>query len=292
MNLNVPAPTSFDVSTERFEIDVLAKSREVPILIDFWAEWCAPCRQLKPVLEKVVAEYGGRVLLAKVDTDKEAQVAALFGVRSLPTVVLLKDGQPVDGFMGAQPEGAVREFLAQHLGLPAGDLDGEFADLPQEQTVEAPDQAVTRLRAEIEAAPDKDELRLELALALLRTGQANEAESLLDALPAKLSEDDRARHARSQLAFARVIADAPPRVELERRVDGDPADLDARHKLGVRLLLDGDPAAGLEQFLEILQRDRAFGDDLGRRRLIDAFRVIEDEDLVSRYRRRMASLLF
>jgi putative thioredoxin len=292
MNLNDPAPTSFDVSTERFEIDVLAKSREVPVLIDFWAEWCAPCRQLKPILEKVVAEYGGRVLLAKVDTDKEGQVAALFGVRSLPTVVLLKDGQPVDGFMGAQPEGAVREFLAQHIGLPAGDLNGEFADLPQQATFESPEQAVARLREEMAAAPDKDELKLDLALALLRSGQADEAESFLDALPANLSEDDRAHRARSQLAFARVIVDAPARAQLEHRIEGDPADLDARHKLGVRLLLDGEPAAGLDQFLEILKRDRTFGEDLGRRSLIDAFRVIEDEDLVGSYRRRMASLLF
>lgn len=292
MNLNVPSPTSFDASTERFEIDVLARSREVPILIDFWAEWCAPCRQLKPILEKVVAEYGGRVLLAKVDTDKEAQVAALFGIRSLPTVVLLKDGQPVDGFMGAQPESAVREFLAQHLGLAANDLDGEFAEMPQDQAFEAPEHAVARLQAAIEAEPDKDELKLDLALALLRSGDSAAAEGILDALPANLSEDDRARHARSQLAFAAVIADAPPRGELERRVAGDPGDLDARHKLGVRLLLDGDAAAGLEQFLEILQRDRGFGDDLGRRSMIDAFRVIEDEDLIGQYRRRMSSLLF
>jgi putative thioredoxin len=292
MSLQAPAPTSFDVSTERFEIDVLARSREVPILIDFWAEWCAPCRQLKPVLEKVVAEYGGRVLLAKVDTDKEGQVAALFGVRSLPTVVLLKHGQPVDGFMGAQPEGAVREFLAQHIGLPAADLNGEFAELAEEKPFEAPERAVARLRSEIEQAPENDELKLDLALALLRAGEADESEQVLDALPAKLAEDDRAHRARSQLAFARAVAGAPPRPELEARVDSDPSDLEARHKLGVRLVLDGDVAAGLEQFLQILKRDRSFGEDLGRRSLIDAFRVIEDEDLVGQYRRRMASLLF
>jgi putative thioredoxin len=292
MNLNAPAATSFDVSTERFEIDVLAKSREVPILVDFWAEWCGPCRQLKPVLEKVVAEYGGRVLLAKVDTDKEGQIAAVFGVRSLPTVVLLMQGQPVDGFMGAQPESAVREFLARHVGLPAEDLDGAFADLPQETAHESPEDAVARLRAKVEAAPGDDALKLELALALLRCGEAEEAEQLLDRLPPKLAEDDRARRARSQLGFARAVAGAPPRTELEARVGSHPDDLEARHQLGVRLLLDGEAAEGLEQFLEILKRDRSFGDDLGRRSLIDAFRVIEDEDLVGRYRRRMASLLF
>jgi putative thioredoxin len=292
MNLDAPAATSFDVSTERFEIDVLAKSREVPILVDFWAEWCGPCRQLKPVLEKVVAEYGGRVLLAKVDTDREGQIAALFGVRSLPTVVLLMHGQPVDGFMGAQPEGAVREFLARHVGLPAEDLDGAFADLPQETAHESPEDAVARLRDAIAAAPDKDDLKLDLALALLRAGQTDEAEQLLDRLPPKLTEDDRARRARSQLGFARAVAGAPPRTELEARVGSHPDDLEARHRLGVRLLLDGEAAKGLEQFLEILKRDRSFGDDLGRRSLIDAFRVIEDEDLVGQYRRRMASLLF
>jgi putative thioredoxin len=149
-----------------------------------------------------------------------------------------------------------------------------------------------RLRAAVLAEPDKDELKLDLALALLQTGAAAEAEKLLDALPANLGSDDRAVKARARLGFAALLADAPPRETLEAAIAADPDDLRARHLLGVRLLVEGDSAAGLEQFLEMLRRDRNYAEGLPRKALIDAFRVVEDADLVSGYRRKMSSLLF
>jgi putative thioredoxin len=151
---------------------------------------------------------------------------------------------------------------------------------------------VVRLRHEAETAPDNDELKLDLALALLRTGAAQEAEQLLDALPANLSTDDRAQRARSRLQFAAVLKDAPAPQVLEAAIAGNPDDLRARHLLGALRLVDGDAEAGLEQFLEMLRRDRNYEEGLPRKALIDAFRVVEDEDLVGRYRRKMASLLF
>ena len=280
----------FDASLPSFEQDVILKSKEVPILVDFWAAWCGPCKALGPMLEKLAGEFAGGFLLAKVDVDTEQQLAGYFQIKSVPTVMLVKDGQIVDGFPGALPEGQLREFLAHH-GIEARAAEVEPA-AEIAATALDPREAVDRLRAAIHAEPGKDELRLELALALLSTGGVAEAEKLLDALPADLSSDDRAIKARARLGFAALLKDAPPRQPLEAAIAADPDDLRARHLLGVRLLVEGEAEAGLQQFIEMLQRDRGYADQLPKKTLIDAFRVIDDADLVGTYRRKMASLLF
>lgn len=278
----------FDATAANFETDVLQASLERPVLVDFWAEWCGPCKSLGPVLEKLADEYNGAFVLAKVDVDKEQQIAAAFQIRSVPTVFLLVGGQPVDGFPGALPEGQVREFLQRHGIEPAAGAPVEDAEpAPLDPAAEA-----ARLREAMTAEPDKAELRLDLALALLQTGEVAEAEGLLDGLPANLATDDRAIKARARLDFATLLADAPPADALQAAIATDPADLTARHQLGVRHIVAGDAEAGLEQFIEMLARDRDFQDGLPRKALIDAFRVVDDAALVSRYRRRMASLLF
>ncbi|MFC3549982.1 thioredoxin [Lysobacter cavernae] len=286
-------PHVFDATTDTFENEVLQKSLQTPVLVDFWAQWCGPCKTLGPILEKLAGDYHGAFELAKVDVDKEPQLAGAFQVRSIPTVFLVKGGQLVDGFPGALPEGQIREFLKHHGIEPAA------AAAPPEAETEAtpaapldPHAEVVRLRGEVAATPDKDELKLDLALALLQTGATAEAESLLDALPANLATDDRAQRARARLGFAALLKDAPPVEVLEAAITSNPDDLRARHLLGTHRLVAGQSAAGLEQFLEMLRRDRAFGDGLARKALIDAFRVIEDAELVGSYRRKMSSLLF
>ena len=282
------SPHVIDVTTETFEAQVLQQSLQAPVLVDFWATWCGPCKTLGPILEKLAGEYNGAFVLAKVDVDKEQQLAAVFQVRSVPTVMLLKDGQLVDGFPGALPEGQLREFLAHHgitPGAPADEAPAEAA------TPVDPHAEVLRLRKVVEAEPDTPGHRLDLALALLAVGHAHEAEQLLDALPANLATDDRAVKARARLAFAAQLRDAPPPEVLETAIANDPADLRARYLLGVHRLVGGDSEAALEQFIEMLRRDRGFEDGLAKKTLIDAFRVIEDEDLVGRYRRKMSSLL-
>ena len=146
--------------------------------------------------------------------------------------------------------------------------------------------------SEVAATPDNDELKLDLALALLKTGAAHEAEQLLDALPANLAHDDRATRARARLGFAALLKDAPPVEVLEAAIASNPDDLRARHLLGVQRIVGGESQAGLEQFLEMLRRNRSYEEGLPRKALIDAFQIVEDEDLVGSYRRKMSSLLF
>ena len=278
----------FDATTETFEAEVLQQSLQTPVLVDFWATWCGPCKTLGPILEKLAGEYHGAFRLAKVDVDKEQQVAAAFQIRSVPTVFLLVNGQPVDAFQGALPEGQLRQFLQQHGIEPLAAPPAEPAELAPLD----PHAEVVRLRHAVQDAPEQDELKLDLALALLRTGAATEAEQLLDALPANLATDDRSIRARARLGFAALLKDAPPVPVLEQAIAANQGDLKARHLLAVHQLVGGDAAAGLEQLIEMLRRDRDYEDGLPKKALIDAFRIVEDEDLVGQNRRWMASLLF
>lgn len=280
-------PHVFDAAAASFEADVIRASLQTPVLVDFWATWCGPCKTLGPILEKLAAEYNGAFRLAKVDVDAEQQLAAAFQIRSVPTVMLVKGGQLVDGFPGALPEGELRKFLASHgiEPLPGNDAESHEA-IPLD-----PHQEVIRLRALASAEPDKAEHRLDLALALLATGAASEAEQLLDGLPANLATDERTIKARARLGFAALLKDAPPREVLQAAIAANPDDLTALHLLGVHEIVSGDAEQGLQAFMNMLRQDRQFNDGLPRRALIDAFNILDDAALVSKYRRQMSSIL-
>jgi putative thioredoxin len=279
-----------DITTLNFEAELLQPSLTQPVLVIFWTPRSEASIALGSLLEAIASEYKGALKLARIDVDTEAQVASMFGVRSIPTVILMREGQPADGFAGALPEAEIRELLGRHVPAPAAveDSADEVATKPEE----TPEQAIARLQQEIAAKPDQAELKLDLAVALMQSGNARAAAAELDALPANLETDDRARRVRGQLEFAELIKDAPPTAELEARIARDPADLVARDLLGVRLLIDGQSEAGLEQFLAILQADRTWNDGQAKKRLIAAFLVLDDADLVGTYRRRMSTLLF
>ncbi|MGD9582486.1 MAG: thioredoxin, partial [Lysobacterales bacterium] len=276
-------PLVFDVTQSDFEEKVIIASTRHPVLVDFWAPWCAPCKQLTPIIEKVVAAEKGRITLAKINTDEQSQLAAIFGVRSLPTVMLIKNGQPVDGFMGAQPEAVIREWLAPHLaGIEpaADDADDQQPSFAEQLS---PDQLVAAARDAIRAEPDKPELHLDLIAALLAhasPGELAEAELELDALPANLASHDQAVRARAHIEFAAVLADAPSAAELDARLAASADDHRARHQLAARQLLAGQAEAALDGLLEIMRRDRKWQDDQARKSLIAAFHLVADADLV------------
>lgn len=279
----------FDATTAAFENDVIKASLETPILVDLWAEWCGPCKSLGPILEKLAVEYNGAFRLAKIDVDAEQQLAAMFGVRSIPTVILISGGQVVDGFAGALPEGQIREFLTKHGLQPAEASNDDVIDDTPPETAE---EAINRIQQAIAAEPERAELKLDLALALMRAGSVEPAQAELDALPANLATDARAVRLRSQLELARALAGAPSLAELQARVQASDTDWEARDLLGVRLLIEGEAAAGLDQFLDILKRQRDWQDGQAKKRLLAAFATLDDAVLVSQYRRKMASLVF
>jgi putative thioredoxin len=289
--MNVPSTVPahvFDATEANFQTDVVDASFQQPVLVDLWATWCGPCKTLGPLLEKVVAEYNGAVRLAKIDCDKEQALAASFGVRSIPTVVLIREGQLVDAFTGALPESGIREFLARHV-QPAVAAEDEPAEAAVDET---PQQAIARIQQAIAAQPERAELKLDLALAQMRVGNAAAAQAELDTLPASLEADDRAHRVRARLEFARLATEAPLAAELIARIGRDPGDLAARDLLGIRLLMQGDAIGGLEQFLAVLAADRTWNDGQAKKRLIAAFGVLDDAELVAAYRRKMSSLLF
>jgi len=283
------SPYIVDITTDAFESKVIQASFQHPVLVDFWAPWCGPCKSLTPILEKLATEFAGAFVLAKVNTDEEQMLAAQLGVRSLPTVVLVKDGQLVDQFMGAQSEGQVRQFLDPHIEKPAA------SPLEQAQELLAmgqAEQAAGLLRQISEADPDNHKLKITLAAALLQTGDAEATKAILDALPAEERDSTDAKAIRARIHFAEIVRDAPDLNSLAQQVEANPDDLHARYLLGARLLIAGNYVAAMDQFFEIMQRDRSYEDDLGRRSLVDAFGIIDDKALVAQYRQRLTRLLF
>jgi putative thioredoxin len=282
----------FEAGEANFETDVLQASLQTPVLVDFWATWCGPCKTLGPILEKLAGEYGGAFKLAKIDCDKEQQLAGMFGVRSIPTVVLIQGGQIVDAFSGALPESQVREFLKKHQVEPAARIEAPAQAVDDNAPAETPQAAAARFEQALAATPDDAGLKLDLALAKARTGDTANAQTTLDALPVDLAEDDRAKALTALLAMQQSIAAIPPAADLLARVDRDTRDFAALDGLGVRKLLGGDAEAAMQHWLAILAADRGWNEGLARKRLLDAFRIVHDDALVSATRRKMSSLLF
>lgn len=268
---------------------VLENSRQVPVLVDFWADWCGPCKMLMPVLSKLADEYGGKFFLAKVNTDTEQALATQYGVKSLPTVKLFKDGKPVDEFMGAQAETAVRALLDRHLPR-ASDALVHNALLAARAGKIA--EALAILQQAAQSDPDNDRVKLELARVLAFLGRTDEAESTLQSLSIDSLNNPDANAIRAELEFAAIIKTARPPDELLKAVQANPKDSAARYELAAHLVIRRQYPEALEQLLELVRIDRKYGDDAARKAMVSVFNLLGGSgNLVTEYRRKLSMAL-
>ena len=278
---------AFDASLADFEAKVLQPSLEVPVVVDFWAPWCGPCQTLKPMLEKLAEEYAGRFLLAKVNSDENPEIAQHFGVRSIPSVKVLYQGQLVDEFNGALPEGQVRAFL-DRIALPptGGNLRQEAAEL---LAAGQPEAALAKLVEASQQTPDDEAVRLDAAEVLMQLGRNDEAKQLLAAEYPQ--EADRAASLRARLALAEGAADTAP---LEEKIAANPDDHAVRLELSRAYAAQGRFRDALEAALEVVRRDRFFEQGAGRQALLNLFEALSGEqhdDLVREFRRKLSATL-
>lgn len=268
---------------------LIDESHKRPVVVDFWADWCEPCKTLMPLLEKIATEYDGAFLLAKVNADQQGMIAQQFGVRSLPTVMVMQDGQPVDGFVGAQPENAVREMLGKYLPKPWDGLlqmaeeamaSGEYAS------------ALTPLRQAWDDSGQALDITLKYAHALVESMRLDEAATVLDTV--RLADQDATyEQLRAQLELKREASKSPEIEALEQELAADPGNLDLMHQLAVQYTNAGQFKEALEFLVSILRQDLDHGDGATKKTLLDTIASLGKGDpLAAEYQRKLYSLLY
>ena len=278
------------VTANTFMTDVVEASATVPVLVDFWAPWCGPCKQLMPMLDRLADEYGGRFRLAKVNTDEQQELAGQLGIRSLPTVVLFKDRTSVDHFVGVVPESQIRQMLDKHLPKSSD------APMNQVQALKAAgDYAGAHAAVQQLLARDPENLTLIAESAELRAleGDIDAARETLQDLQGREPNLPAVRRLAALITFSDVVARHPDIRSVREKAQRDPSNLELRHALAVHQLLGGDVEPALQTWLDMMRTNRQYRDDLARRSLVLAFELVGDADpIVPQTRRAMARLLF
>ena len=292
-----------DVTVANFEEEVITASMTVPVLIDFWAPWCGPCKSLGPILEKVETAYNGRFKLVKIDSDQEQQLGAAFGIKSIPTCILMVNGQPVDGFQGALPEGKVKEFLDKHLP-PAEEPPEEELAL-EEVTPEA---ALEKLKADVAASPTNESARFELVKALLLGGDSDAAKVAFAPVIAQTTAVRRFDSLKRMIDATDFVAACARNIkaldELNAKITQNKRDFDARFDKARWHMAHQEWTAALDELLDILMRDKTWEADKARKTYIAILDIIEppkpkvadgqippDDPVVATYRRRLSSVI-
>ena len=268
---------------------LIEESHKRPVVVDFWADWCEPCKVLMPLLEKIANEYQGTFLLAKVNADEQQMITQQFGVRSLPTVMVIQDGQPVDGFAGAQPETRIREMLEKYLPKP---WDG-LLELAQQAMAEGDfGAALAPLRQAWDESGQRLDITLGYARALIENLRLDEAETVLATV--RLADQDASwEQLRAQLEIKREAARSPEIEALEQRLAETPDDLDLRHQLAVQYTNSGQFREAMECIIAILRRDLNHADGATKKLLLDTIASLGKGDpLAAEYQRKLYSLLY
>ncbi|MCU7876665.1 MAG: thioredoxin [Candidatus Thiodiazotropha sp. (ex Lucinoma borealis)] len=283
------SPNIFEVTVENFQQVVLDNSMKCPVLVDFWAEWCNPCKTLMPLLAKLADDYQGQFILAKVNTEQQQQLATHFQIRSIPSVKLFHNGEVVDEFMGALPETEICQFLNKHIPRESDALiDQADALLLQGDSKSAG----TLLKQASDNDPENPRIRLSYARYMATLGKLEEAEKLLQALPDDEKNKPEVVSMLARIKFDRATADNPPAEVLEARLQDNPADCEALHQLASHKIMENDYENALELLLTLLQKDRNYGDNAAQREMLRVFDMLGGQgELVKRYRNRMFNFL-
>ncbi len=291
-----------DSSDRAFMADVIEASQAVPVIVDFWAPWCGPCKQLGPILEKAVLAAKGKVRLVKIDTDKDPMVASQLRVQSIPAVYAFFQGRPVDGFMGALPESQVKAFVEKLVKLAgaAGGGEGDILEEALAQAKEALEAGDTQTASEIYGEilqADPENLNAAAYAGLVRclivSDDLARAKQMLDKVPEQIAKDKEIAAVRSALEVAEQAANAGPIPELTEKVAQNPDDHEARFDLALALFAAGKREAAVDELLELVRRDRAWNDEAARKQLVKFFEAFGPTDpLTVQTRRRLSSILF
>jgi putative thioredoxin len=285
-----------DSSIETFAADVLDASREVPVIVDFWAPWCGPCKQLGPALEKAVGDAKGAVRLVKVNIDENPEIAQQLRIQSIPTVYAFRNGQPVDGFMGAIPESQIRAFVQQLAGGGHGGHDHADEVLAAaEEAFNAGDvgAAAQAYAHVLQDEPGHPGAVAGLARCYLKSGDIERAKTTLQLVRPDGAGDDAIRAIEAELKLRDQAANAPDTAPLREKLAADPADHQARYDLALALDAGGNRESALDELLEIVRRDRKWNEEAARRHLVTLFEAMgpTDERTVAA-RRKLSSILF
>ena len=283
------SPHIFEATMENFQQEVMDASSTTPVLVDVWAEWCAPCKQLMPLLEKLVIEYQGAFRLAKVNADEQEQLTSSLGVRSLPTIILVKDGQAVDGFSSALPESEIRKVLEKHIELPEeapyekahriwgeGDVDGALAILSEMNQKD----------------PENLKVLIDLAQLKAEDGDLETAEQVLESLPPEEKLQHQAKQLAARIKFLKQSAELPPVKDLEMALEQDPKDPNALHLLALHYVLAERNAEAMELLIRLMQVDSKYKDEVAKVTLVELFEKLGNSNPdVRAYRRRLYTLM-
>ena len=287
-------PQTLIATVENFATAVVETSNRVPVLVDFWAPWCAPCRALVPVLDRIAQDYAGRLLLAKLNVDEEQEVAAHFGIRSIPTVLLIHRGQVVDQFTGVQPETTIRAMIERHVVGAESVSDARDPIVEAHALARAGDHngAVRTVEAALADRPEEPVLLAALAGLQLLARDGAGATASITRLAARDPQFPTLATLRARLGFLETAAAGPDVASARAALAAEPGNSAARHALASHHAVDGDYGAALEEWLTLMHRDRMYGDDVARRSMLAVFELLGSEDeRVAPFRRRMASLL-
>ncbi len=280
---------SFDVTQENFATRVVEASHQQPVLVDFWATWCGPCQSLMPILEQLAQSYQGKFLLAKVEIDSQQALASQFGVRSVPTVKLVKNGQIVDEFTGALPEGQIRAFLDKHI---ESESDQRMQQALRRYQQGETDTALAEMGQILQDDQQNENNKIIYVDVLIRENHLEEAKQWLATLPLEATLKPEVRALQAQLEFIEIVQQAPDPTTLEKQLADDPRNSEARYQLSAHAILQGQFEVAFEQLLEIVKRDRKYNDDAGRKALLKLFELLGDShELVNSYRRKLAMAL-